>query len=282
MNDSYIYQSDSYDRQSQRFVLPLYIKDELGSYNFSSTGTLVKYKGSHYIIFAAHALDGGVDFERVFLFFADGTFHQIKEFAIGHQIFKDDDIVVVDCFNKVLEQKNYFDIEKKSLNGFEKRFFAWTGFPISQSTTKSVHKSKSPEALKEKFVRTDESGNYFKSAKYFTITSKICTNNRLEITGYYCRNNAILKYKGEVSMATHPKGMSGGAIYFFQKNNVLKDDLDLSFRFAGIGIEYKNNKLIIGVARGRIIELLDAFDNENPIQFTLSENCTGAAGEIET
>lgn len=282
MNSSYLYQSDSYDRQSQRFVIPLYIKDELENYNFSSTGTLVKYKGSRFIIFAAHALDGGVDFERVFLFFADGTFHQIKTFAIGHQIFKEDDIVIVDCFNRVLEQKNYFDIEKKSLIGFEKNYFAWTGFPISQSTSKVVHKSKKPEALKDKFVHGDENGSYFKNAKYFTIISKVCTNNRLEITGHYNRNNANLKYKGDVSMAPHPKGMSGGAMYFFSKRQVLKIDLDLTFRFAGIGIEYKDNNSIVGVARDRIIELLDRFDDENPIQFTLLESYDMATGETET
>lgn len=281
MNSSYLYQSDNYDRQSQRFVVPLYIKDELGNYGFSSTGTLVKYKDSHFIIFAAHALDGGVDFERVYLFFYDGTFHKIKTFAIGYQIFKDDDIVIVDCFNRAFEQKNYFDIEKKSLIGFEKHYFAWAGFPISQSTSKSVHKSKQPEALKDKFVHADESGNYFKNARYFTIISKIHTNNKLEITGHYNRNNINLKYKGEVSMAPHPKGMSGGAMYFFSKRQVLKSDLDLTFRFAGIGIEYRNNGSIVGVARGRIIELLDRFENENPIQFAPSENHNVATSKSE-
>lgn len=272
MNTSYTYQSDSYDRQAQRFVIPLYIKDELENYNFSSTGTLLKYKGSHFVIFAAHALNTGIDFERVFMFFTDGTFHQLKSLAIGHQIFKDDDIVIVDCFNKALEQKNYFNVEKKSLIGFDKHHFAWTGFPISQSTSKRIHKSKESEALKKEFVHTDESGNYFKNAKYFTIISKIHTNNGVEIIGRYNRKNASLKYKGDASTATHPKGMSGGAIYFFSKRQVLKDDLDLTFRFAGIGIEYKNDNSIVGVARDRIIKLLDKFDKENPIQFTLSEN----------
>lgn len=82
-------------------------------------------------------------------------------------------------------------------------------------------------------------------------------------------------------MAPHPKGMSGGAMYFFSKRQVLKSDLDLTFRFAGIGIEYRNNGSIVGVARGRIIELLDRFENENPIQFAPSENHNVATSKSE-
>ena len=65
MNINFAYHSDEYDRQSKRFVIPLYIKDELGGYEHSSSATLARYKGHHFINFAAHALDGGVAFENV-------------------------------------------------------------------------------------------------------------------------------------------------------------------------------------------------------------------------
>lgn len=217
MNGSVEYKSDNYDRQSQRYVIPLYIKDELDNYALSSTGTLVKLNGHHYILFAAHALNGGVDFEKVHTFGTDGQFYRIKDFAIGHQVFKEQDIVIVDCFNSAIENKNYFDLDKKSLLGFEKRAFAWTGFPASQSDSKKIHRSITPDALKNKYVYFDEAGGYFTNARYLTVISKIITNNNIEITGVYERKDANLKYKGDVSMAPHPKGMSGGAMYFFQK-----------------------------------------------------------------
>jgi len=266
------YKSDDYDRQTQRFVIPLYIKDELDNYEFSSTGTLVKYQEHHYILFAAHALDGNVEFDRVYTFGRDGQFHQIKGFAIGHEIFKEQDVVIVDCFNQVMEDKNYFNLDKKSLIGFEKKAFAWTGFPFSQSNSKKVHRSSTQETLKNKFVYIDESGGYFRNARYFTIISKIKSNNNIEITGKYDRKNVNLKYQGDVSTGPSPKGMSGGAIYYFSKNQVLKGSLDNTFRFAGIGIEYKKDSTIIGVPSSKIIDLMEKFNKDNPLQLKLDAN----------
>lgn len=265
MTNNFSYQSDEYDRQTQRFVIPLYIQDELGNYNYSSTGTLVKYNSCHYIIFAAHALTNNVNFEKVYTFLINGEFSKISDVAIGgHQIFNNEDIVVVNCFNNAFEKKNYFNLNEKHLRGFEKNFFAWTGFPSSKVKSKIVHNTKSKEALAEKYVHSDESGYYFKNAEYYTIISKLKQNNRIKITGKYNRENASLKYKGKVSIAPHPKGMSGGAIYFFLKGQKLKDNLDDTFRFAGIGIEY-NKSDIIGVPRDIIIDLITQFEKENPL-----------------
>jgi len=217
MNNDLTYQSDNYDRQSQRFVIPLCIKDGLENYEYSSTGTLVRYKGHHFIIFAAHALGAGTEFESVYTFGADGDFRQIKSFAIGHQIFEKEDIVIVDCFNQALEGKNYFNIDIESMVGFDKKHFSWTGFPVSKSKSKKVHKSNSQESLKNKFVYLDEGGSYFKNAKYFTIISRVSSKNKIQISGVYDRKNANLKYQGDVSMGPHPQGMSGGAMYFFPR-----------------------------------------------------------------
>lgn len=272
MSSDFIYKSDDYDRQSQRFVIPLYIKDDLDNYEFSSTGTLIKYKDHRYIVFAAHALDGNVEFERLHTFGADGQFYQIRSFAIGHQVFKEQDVAIVDCFNQEIENKNYFNLDKKSLLGFEKRAFAWTGFPASQSISRKIHRSSTQETLKNKYVYLDEGGSYFKNARYFTIISKIKTNNNIEITGKYDPKNINLKYKGDVSMGPHPKGMSGGAMYYFSKNQTLKSSLDDTFRFAGIGIEYKKDKTIVGVPASKITELIEIFNKKNPLQFVLAPN----------
>ena len=266
------YQSDSYDRQAQRYVIPLYIRDELGSFHYSSTGTLVKYNGHHYIIFAAHALAGNIDFENIYNFDKEGKFYKVKEYAIGHQIFKDDDIVIVDYFNQVLDKKNYFNLNINSLLGFERKLFAWTGFPSSKSKSKKIHKTKSPEALKNQYVHTDENEGYFTNVSYLTIISKLKSCNKIQITGEYDRKNTSLKYKGKVSTAPHPQGMSGGAMYFFAKKQELKNSLDETFRFAGIGIEYKNNGKIIGVSKDKIIKLIEIFDKENPLTLHLEND----------
>lgn len=282
MSNDFSYQSNDYDRQSQRFVIPLYVKDELGNYEFSSTGTLARYKEHHYILFAAHALDGNVEFDRIYTFGVDGQFIQIKDFAIGHQVFKEQDIVIVDCFNRAFEKKNYFNLDKKSLIGFEKKRFAWTGFPVGQSSSNKVHRSNTQETLKNKYVYIDESGSYFRNARYLIIISKIITNNNIEITGRYEQKNAKLKYQGDVSTGPHPKGMSGGAMYFFTKNQTLKSSLDETFRFAGVGIEYKKDKTIVGVPASKIVELIERFNKDNPLQFILAQDAEIELRKTET
>ncbi|ABE56547.1 hypothetical protein Sden_3271 [Shewanella denitrificans OS217] len=279
MDDKFSYQSGDYNRQSQRFVIPLYIKDALGNYQYSSTGTLVKYDGHHYIIFAAHASPNDDSLESIYTFGIDGDFSKIKDIAIGHQFFVEDDIVIVDCFNKTYDGKNYFNLDLNALVGFEKRCFAWTGFPSSKSKSKKVHNTKSKESLKKQYVHSDESGNYFKNASYFTIVSKIKSNNKQQITGTYDRKNASLKYKGNVSMAPHPEGMSGGAMYFFSKNQELKDSLDDTFRFAGIGIEYKKDNTIVGVPKIKIIQLIEQFNIENPLMWSLTDSKAAQSNE---
>lgn len=276
------YQSDSYERQSQRFIIPLYIKDELDNYEFSSTATLIKHKGHHYILFAAHALKGDVDFDRVHTFRTDGHFQKIKDLAIGHQIFKEQDIVIVDCFNLAIENKNYFDMDKKSLIGFEKRALAWTGFPASQSSSQKVHRSQTADALRNRYVYTDGNESYFRNARYLTLIFKIRTNNNFEITGRYDRKNVNLKYQGSVATGPHPQGMSGGAMYYFAKSNNLKPNLDDSFRFAGIGIEYRKDSTIVGVPKTKIIELMEIFNETNPLKLATTPSQESDIGERQS
>lgn len=272
VGEKFTYQSDDYDRNAQRHVVPLYIKDNLGNYEFSSTGTLAKYNGHHYFLFAAHALSGGVSIDRVYTFMTDGSFYQLTKDAIGYNVFEKDDIAIVDSFNIVFEGKNYFNLNLDSLSGFDKNHFAWIGFPASKSKSKKVHNSKSKESLTQQYVKTGDDGSYFTNAKYYSICSRLISNNNAEITGKYVRQNTSLKYAGAVSMAPHPAGMSGGAMYFFSKNQKLKESIDDTFRFAGIGIEYRKDNKIIGVPKIRIIELLERFDSETPLSFELIEN----------
>jgi hypothetical protein len=267
MNNTFNYKSDNYDRQAQRFVIPLYIRDELSNFNYSSTATLAKYNTHFYIIFAAHAISKNIKIDDFYFFAADGKFYGLAEMSIGHKVFEADDIVIVDCFNRVLDGKNYFNLNEASLLGFERNHFAWIGFPSSKCKAVKVHNSKTSESLRSEYIHADKEKLYYKSASYLIIESKIVSNNKLRITGIYNRKKANLKYKGAVSMAPHPEGMSGGAMYFFSEDRKLKETLDNTFRFTGIGIEYTRDNRIVGVSRTRIIELLEQFNSEFPLQF---------------
>lgn len=177
----------------------------------------------------------------------------------------------MDHFNSAFDGKNYFNLHISDLSGFNKNHFAWTGFPSSKTKAKTIHKTKSQETLIKEHIHSSQSGMFFKNAKYFTILSKLINKNKNFILGKYNRKNTNLKYQGDVSMAPHPKGMSGGAMYFFTKEQKLKETLDDTFRFAGIGLEYRDNKNIIGVSKDKIIELIDSFNKENPIQLIFQE-----------
>ncbi|EPJ5822013.1 hypothetical protein QDZ26_001872 [Pluralibacter gergoviae] len=262
----FIYNSDEYGRQSQRFVLPLYIKDDIGDYNYSSTGTLLNYNQSRYIVFAAHALEGGVDINNVCTLGTNGEFINLVDIAIGYRVFEEDDLVIIDCFNVEIEGKNYFLLQDKfSFIGFDRNHFSWTGFPQSWCKAKVIHRTKKPDAIARENVIDHENGLYFKNAKYFTITSRVNSFNKIEITGHYEIKNADLMYKGKVSKGPSPQGMSGGAMYFFSKGQVLKDDIQATFLFAGIGLSFKKDGSISGISRYRVIELLNQFDDESPL-----------------
>ncbi|MCB6147312.1 hypothetical protein LI313_02305 [Proteus mirabilis] len=265
------YQSDSYDRQSQRFVIPLYIKDEIGDYHFSSTGTFIIYNKSHYIVFAAHALERSDDINNIAMLGIDGLFIDLIDISLGYRIFEDDDLVIVDCFNNIVDGKNYFLLkDKPSFIGFDKKHFAWTGFPQSWCKVKIIHRTKKPESIIKEIFVNNEDGNFLKNARYFTILSKVKLFNKKEITGNYSIKNVDLKYKGPVNKGPNPQGMSGGAMYFFSKGQVLKDNINSTFLFAGIGLSFQKDGTITGISRDRVIELLKQFNKESPLVFEIS------------
>lgn len=264
------YKSDGFDKASQRFVIPIYIKDELGDYNYSSTCTLLKYKNSHYIVFAAHALDGGVDIKNVAVLGMDGEFMHLVDLAIGYRVFDKEDLVFVDCFNSKMDGKNYFSLLNEfSLVGFDKNHFIWTGFPQGWCKTKVIHRSKNSDSIVRENVIVNDDGNYFKNARYFSILSKVKSFNKIEITGNYKAKKAALKYAGKVSNGPSPQGMSGGAMYFFTKDQILKEDIDSTFILAGIGLSFIKDGTITGISRYKVIELLEQFENESPLVINL-------------
>ncbi len=262
-NKKFYYQSDSFDRQSQRFIVPLYIEDEIGNLLFSSTGTFVKYNGLHYVIFAAHALEKArCNFDSVFIFCTDGTRRKLGESALYHKIYKEDDIVIVGYGCAAFDLKNYFDLNLGIMIGFEERIFGWTGFPSSKVKAKVIHRTKKNETLANTFVYRDKEQNYYTNCRYFTIYSKIIDININFITGMYDPKKVKLKYDKNATQGVHPEGMSGGPMYFFKKDAQLGHSIEDTFRLAGIGIEYRKNKTIVGVAKPKIIDLINDFQEK--------------------
>lgn len=272
MNNEFNYKSNDYDRQSQRFVIPLYIKDGLGNYKQSSTATLVRYNNvHHYAIFAAHALEGGIDIRNVFHFSSDGSCYQLIQHAIGYKVFEEDDIVLVDFFNQRFDLKNYFNLDIEEMpNGVSSNFFCWTGYPLSQSKKKDIHNTKSPESLIAEMVHNDESGSYITKIKYLTINSETVSFDNFCIKGFLARKGSVVsKNKGLLSKPPSLAGMSGGAMYFSNLEKKLSSTLDDTFFFAGIGVEHRVDGSIVGVSRYRILQLIKSFDESNPILFSL-------------
>ncbi len=260
------YRSDSFDRQSQRFIIPIYIKNELGDYIYSSTCTLLLHKQSHYIAFAAHALDGNVDIKNVAVLGINGEFIHLVDLAIGYRVFDKYDLVIVDCFNVRMDGKNYFSLSNEfSFIGFDKNNFAWTGFPQGWCKNKVIHRTKNAESIFQENVVINDEGSHFINARYFSIVSKVKSFNKIEITGTYKAKKAELKYAGKVGNGPSPQGMSGGAMYFFSKDQILKENLDSTFLFAGIGLSFLKDGTISGISRYKVIELVEQFEAQSPL-----------------
>lgn len=262
------YNATEFERQAQRFILPLYVKNELDGHEYSSTGTFVKYNERYYILMAAHALDGDIDLNDIYFFSTEGEFCQLIIFKSepGYEVYEKQDLIVMDISSQSpIKGKNYFSLNENELIGFDQEQFSWIGFPSCKCKNKKVHKTKSPETLKQKFVTYENGKCYSKSNPFFIITSKIIENDRLRILGTYDRKNVELKYQGPVTKGPSPQGMSGGAMYQFAINQELKSVLDESFRFIGIGIEYNKENNIIGIAKPIIIKLIEQLNAKKKI-----------------
>ncbi|MBC3382024.1 hypothetical protein H8I69_23190 [Serratia fonticola] len=271
--EDFTYKSDDFERALQRYITPLYVKDELGNYNYSSTATLIFFNNSHYLIFTAHALkDGGGELKSFYIMRRDGEFLAILENAIGYEVYDEDDVVIVEWFNARIEEKNYFDLNKKlTLNGFNKKYFGWIGFPKNKKKIKDlIHNTKTKEKIASEHVIEYDNGHYFTKIKYLTLYSEINSNNDLHISGYYNPEEGVeLKYAGKKSTGPSLPGMSGGAMFYCHKTLKLQQDLDKTFQFAGLGIEHKKDNSIVGVSRNRIIKLLMDYEKNHPLDLTL-------------
>ena len=264
------YRSDNFERMTQRFVNPIFVKDEMGNIRFSSTMTFVKYSREYFCIFAAHAIpnkDNNID--SMGYLSADGEFVYFNEIIKSKKIFNNHDIVICNTF-RPLHLKNYFDLDQKqSFIGIHKNLFSWVGFPAKKAK-KQYHKTQSS---KEHIIKDvsflDDGVAKWNNAEYLIITSKIESHNNIEISGYFENKKIDYKYSGFKEKGYSLKGMSGGAFFFEPKDRVIDSDLNKKFQFAGIGLEYQGEKLIKGASRVLIINLLKEYIENNSSEIHL-------------
>lgn len=280
MNKDFKYDSDEFEKQAQRFIIPLYLKDELGNYQYSSTGTYVEYNDKFYLICAAHAISDKESVEDLHWLSPTGEMVGILSQSFYHKIFKEDDIIIVDYFNERYADRNYFNLNHTvsygELNNYFLDRFYWIGFPNSWSNLKKISRTKKSETLKESNFHIDENGIYAKNAKYFMMGALgVKPNNNDEVKGAIQTKNLPLKYKGTISNGPKLEGMSGGAFFTTILTTTAHHEFESvkkSFIFLGIGVERSKDDIVKGVSKKRLIEILNEYLFEHPLEFKIVDS----------
>lgn len=288
----FVYNSNEYERQAQRFVLSLYIKGELGYFEFSSTGTFIKYRNFFFIVGAYHAIEKS-SIENLYWIDTDGEAHQLIENSLDYKLFKEQDVFIINFMNAKYDGKNYFDLDYEIAENilsenFDIRNFYWLGFPKNWQKVSRKSKNYNPEEFKKKYIHIQGEETYRSSNKYFLLPCELI-NNSNTIEGFAPQGRAKFKYGGEKDI---PKleGMSGGAFFIPTKNaKILENNSEPSIKdsyiFLGIGLErrelikddlpsdttqddFKQLKrgrcIVSGLSRYELIKLIDLYLEERP------------------
>lgn len=251
------YKAAPCERLAQRFIYPLFVKDGIGGYDFSSTVTFIKYRHEYFCVFAAHALPTREDsIENIGVLRTDGEFMPLSTVTKKFRISRDSDLVIcntIGCFDR----KNYFELDSNfSSTEFKYDCFYWIGFPIKKAVQK-YHKTKSSkEHIVKELTPLEDGFLKWNNAEFLLIEIESESKTNLEITGRFVNKNVTYKHEGFKQNGYALKGMSGGALFYAPKkvSNVSSPN-DL-FCFAGIGLKYAGN-LAQGASRRLIMSLID-------------------------
>lgn len=259
------YFSDSLEKHAQRFIRPIYIKDELGHYKYSSTMTLLEYNGLYFGSIAYHALIKDNSLFNIYLLFNDGKFVELDK-LFYKSIFSKEDDVVIGYFGDTKEPTlNFFQLN--DIENTDPKFcFWWFGYPLKKAH-KSYRKNISNNEIVEKFIETSDTGVKRLNNKYYGI----CINSKenddpKKVLGTFINKDLVLKRQGNVTTGISLKGMSGGALFSIKHYKLaeklsfeeLSKDLNKFFLFNGIGLEHSaRDNIIKGCSSMRIYELID-------------------------
>lgn len=249
---------NSYELNAQRHIYPLYMADGRGGYEFSSTMTFLRLKNQHFCVFAAHALSPNTsDLNQIGILATDGEFMALSAVEISHKICRERDLVACHTIGP-FEHKHYFDLSvvESSTEFFEN--FGWIGFP-KKKAVQTIHNTRaSKEKIQEYLTDGVERLQKWTSAEFLLLGVELESISEREVTGVHVNRDVRYTHEGFKQRGYSLKGMSGGALFRGPKkiheNSPCLSDL---FQFIGIGLEYKNDRLVKGASRNSVQELLE-------------------------
>lgn len=251
---------DNFKVMAQRHIWPIFIKDELGGFEFSSTTTFVKRQDRFFCVFAGHAVPRGVTtLESVGVLTTDGNFVSFEKISVAYTIDRANDLVVCETTGP-FEEKNYFDLDTESQSTvFKESGMGWIGFPKKKAKAKYHRTKASPEHVKDDLSAFDDGSLKWENANYLLIGVQNIKKSEDEVSAYFDDKNVIYEKDGFKEQAYSLKGMSGGAFFhapesFTSKPRYLCD----FFKFAGIGLEHHaSDKVVKGASSELVKRLID-------------------------
>lgn len=255
MNDKF--RVNSYQLNAQRHIYPLYIRDGRGGYLFSSTMTFVTFMNQPFCVFAAHALPPNTqNLDQIGIITIDGDFMPLSEIEVSHEICRIRDLVACQTIAP-FEHKNYFNLDTHSSTTEFSKNFAWIGFP-KKKAIQTIDKSKaSNEQIKEYLTDGVDGLKKWNNADFLLLGVEQISETEMELTGIHDNKNVEYEHEGFKQKGYSLKGMSGGA-FFRGPMNINSSPKTLSdlYDFAGIGLEYINDKIVKGASKHSVQELL--------------------------
>lgn len=251
------FKADRYEIQAQRHIYPLYMKDGVGGYQFSSTLTFITFRNMLFLVFAAHAIPPGVEsIDEIGVLTTKGEFMSLSEVAVNFKIDRAKDLVAV-LTTGAFEQKNYFDLDNDDSSSEFLEDFNWIGFP-QKKAVKDIHRTKASSEKVQQYVQNGTDGQKkWTNAEFLLIGVKYINESNGVITGEYINKDVTYKHDGFKQQGYSLKGMSGGALFRMSKITTAKE-LRLYY-LAGIGLEYKQNRLVKGASKASVKEFLSVF-----------------------
>ncbi|HGF4956885.1 TPA: hypothetical protein ACF33T_004688, partial [Vibrio parahaemolyticus] len=257
--------SNDFKIMAQRHIWPIFIRDELGSFEFSSTTTFIKRQGRFFCVFAGHAVPRGVStLENVGVLMTDGKFVPFDDISVDYTIDRDNDLVICETTGP-FEEKNYFDLDTESTTTiFREDGMGWIGFPKKKAKAKYHRTQASVEHVKKDLSTFDDGRLKWENANYLLIGVQDIEKSEQEVSAHFEDKNVTYEKEGFKEQAYSLKGMSGGA-FFHAPESWTSEPQYLSdiFKFAGIGLEHHtSDKRIKGANAEHVKHLIDMHLNK--------------------
>lgn len=251
-------------RQVDRYIVPL-LQDNDERPSILGTATFCAVTGNHFLVTAAHVLDGTDT-----LYFGQGvmignTSTQVTTTAMPQSGSRDDDTIDLAVLRLTVEQAQRLIDQGREAIAIEdwdvddmaqpRQRYVFTGFPHSGTEWDRRRRIIDPRRV---------------SANCFALPNEQIERLRLHpsthIVALYHRRK-MQNQQGRMVMAPEPHGMSGGPVWTLRHGS---DQL----AWVGIGIEYRReNHALIGTRLGAVVALMRAQYPDVASLLRESRNC---------